>query len=159
MSRAEFVRAVDGNAHAVAPLGAPVSTLAPMREFGESPQPTASPWGAVQTAMRVAAGIWFVSTASHGGYLLSTERRLAMPEHLKTVHTFAGHDWFEHDCDWCLVALAFPDTFPPGAMEHARATLLTFDHEPRDAFERGSVYHKTMRRAAQAVRALEVSAS
>ena len=23
--------------------------------------------------------------------------------------------WFEEDCDWCMVALAFPEAFPPEA--------------------------------------------
>ena len=121
--------------------------------FAPLARPTSSPWGPVQSATDVAPGIWFVSTESHGGYLLSNERRFAMPVHLKEVFTFAGGNWFEEDCDWAIVALAFPDLFPPEALPHARATVTTYDHEPRDDFERRSTYYRSMRRAAQGVKA------
>lgn len=123
------------------------------QSFADIPRPQSSPWGPVQDATHVAPGIWFVSTEGHGGYLLSTERRLAMPEHLKQVYTFAGGNWYEEDCDWSLVALAFPDTFPADALPHARATVLAFDHEPRDDFERRSTYYRSMRVAAVGVKA------
>jgi len=117
--------------------------------FARTPRPTSSPWGQVDQAEEAAPGIWSVCTPGHGGYLISTERRLAMPAHLKEVYTYAGGNAFEEDCDWCIVALAYPDAFPPAAQEHARRMLYTFDHEPRDEHERRP-YYVSMRRAAQA---------
>lgn len=39
--------------------------------FQTTPRPIHSPWGAVQTANELAPGIWDVSTAGHGGLMLS----------------------------------------------------------------------------------------
>jgi hypothetical protein len=122
------------------------------QSFAPLARPRSSPWGEIDHAKEVAPGIWCVTTPGHGGYLLSTERRLAMPDHLKNVYTFAGANWFEEDCDWCIVALAYPDAFPPEAQEHARATLASFDHEPTSDYQRRP-YYVSMRRAAQAMKA------
>lgn len=34
-----------------------------------------------------------------------------------------SENWYEEDCAWACVALAFPDRFPAEAQEHARNTL------------------------------------
>jgi len=115
--------------------------------FARTPRPTSSPWGAIDGAKEAAPGIWIVYTAGHGGYHVSTERRLAMPAHLKEVYTFAGGNWFEEDCDWCIVALAYPEAFEPSAQEYARKTLAHFETIP-DYAPAGSVYYKSMQRAA-----------
>ena len=70
----------------------------------------ATPWGTPNTAKWVADGIVFVSTPSHGGYLLSRERFMTMPDTLKAF-TFVGTgapQAFEEDCAWCAVVLAWP---------------------------------------------------
>lgn len=71
--------------------------------------PTESPWGAVQQATAHGAGIWFVSTASHGGFLVSQD--LTLPEPYGSFKTFAGGKAFEEDADAVLVVLAFPERF------------------------------------------------
>lgn len=75
-----------------------------MTFFPNTARPASSPWGSIQQADRLAAGIWSVMTASHGGILLSDERQEAMPEALRLDGGI-----YEEDCDWSLVVLAFED--------------------------------------------------
>ena len=87
----------------------------------ESIKNTSSPWGKVQTAEVIAPGIVSVTTASHGGILLSHERYQQMPERFR--ETFAGGRWYEEDCDWAKVAVTFPDCFPAQTVENAKKTI------------------------------------
>ena len=73
--------------------------------------PTWSPWGAVQHAREIAPGIVSLSTAGHGGMVLSPERRAAMPPALRAFAPFAGEGWYEEDCDVAVVMMAFPEAF------------------------------------------------
>jgi len=82
-----------------------------------------TPWGHADEAIVIAPGITKYYTPSHGGYLLSPERRSQMPAHLRDVPTFAGSNWYEEDCDWALVALSFPEHFAPEVMDAAGKTL------------------------------------
>jgi hypothetical protein len=84
---------------------------------------TSTPWGMSQTVEQIAPGILWYSTASHGGYHLSASRLAAMPEPYKSWGPWAGKGWYEEDCDWCVVALAFPEFFTP---EDGIAALRTF---------------------------------
>lgn len=55
--------------------------------------PSSTPWGHAQSQTQLAPGIWFCSTAGHGGIWLDPERRRQMP---------AGHrsrSFYEEDCD------------------------------------------------------------
>jgi hypothetical protein len=77
--------------------------------------PTHTPWGAPDRAPeRIADGIYFYTTRSHGGFWLSPERNLEVPTSLRALR-FNQPDlnsgWYEEDCDWCLVALAHSDCF------------------------------------------------
>lgn len=82
---------------------------------------THSPWGAVQHQSEIADGITQVSTASHGGLVLSDERLQAMPEQYK-INNYGGGRYFEEDCEWALVCLAFPEAF---SAEHHAAAIAT----------------------------------
>lgn len=77
--------------------------------------PQNSPWGRVQEQRAIAAGIVAVTTAGHGGIWLSRERLDRMPAALRVSNDYsgAGSEWFEEDCEWALVAAAFPEAFPP----------------------------------------------
>lgn len=80
-----------------------------------------TPWGTPDSAKWLADGIVWVSTPSHGGYLLSRERFTAMPPTLRAF-TFIGTDApqaFEEDCAWCAVALAWPSLQSAEALFHA----------------------------------------
>jgi len=63
-----------------------------------------SPWGKIQDAKELAQGVWFVSTASHGGIKLDRGRNGKIPALARTA---AG--WYEEDCDWAIPAYVFDD--------------------------------------------------
>lgn len=94
-------------------------------QFEDITEPTSSPWGQVQHANHLAAGIWSVDTASHGGIFLSPERLAAMPVKFRE-RSFAGGAWFEEDCDWVLVAVIFPEAFKPDHVALAKDLIGKF---------------------------------
>lgn len=71
-----------------------------------------TPWGTPQQSKQIADGITWYSTASHGGFHVSARIKASMPEPYRSIKTFAGGNWYEEDCDWSIVALAFPEYFP-----------------------------------------------
>jgi hypothetical protein len=46
-----------------------------------------------------------------------------MPKPLRDFKPWAGPNWYEEDCDWSIVALAFPQFFPEDAVSAALETL------------------------------------
>lgn len=86
-----------------------------------------TPWGAAQTVRNLAPGVVHVTTASHGGFLVTDEVLAKWPVGLRELEPFAGHGAYEEDCDWSIVALAMPELFPdPGDRAFAVNTLLIF---------------------------------
>lgn len=77
-----------------------------MKKFASMPRPQWSNWDAIEEAEQVLPGIWSVSTASHGGLILSGERQEAMPEALRIEGAS-----YEEDVNWSHVVLAFEDEF------------------------------------------------
>lgn len=69
-----------------------------------------SPWGRIQDVRAIADGISWISTAGHGGFRLSKTRYNEMPAYLRAC-SFTGNQFFEEDCSWCAVVLAFPQFF------------------------------------------------
>ncbi|HEY7330682.1 MAG TPA: hypothetical protein VH592_23785 [Gemmataceae bacterium] len=92
-------------------------------------QPVETPWGHPDTVKEIAPGIVLYSTPSHGGYWPSPARVAAMPKPLRDFQPFAGRNWYEEDCDWSIVALAFPQFFPHDAIAAARETLKHYKPE------------------------------
>lgn len=88
-----------------------------------------TPWGESQSITLIADGIQFVSTPSHGGFLLTPERREAMPQPYQSIQTFAGGNWYEEDCDYALVMLAFPQYFIKLEVDMARAVYGRYHKE------------------------------
>lgn len=87
-----------------------------------------TPWGMAQHATEYAPGIVFYSTASHGGFKLSKSRLAELHAKLGPVKLFRDFtQWFEEDCDWSHVALAFPDLFTADEMETAKAIRASMD--------------------------------
>ena len=98
-----------------------------------------TPWGESQHEQRFAEGIGFVSTAGHGGILLSQERLAAMPKSLRDVPPFGMYPrkWFEEDCEVALVALAFPEDLAHVCdPEMARLTVLRTYPEAYEAWRK-----------------------
>lgn len=91
-----------------------------MTTFTATPAPKSSPWGAVQGATELGAGVWSVHTAGHGGIKLSPARNAKVHEALR-----AAGGWYEEDCDWAVVAYTFPDLFKP---EHVVMALESLRH-------------------------------
>ena len=57
------------------------------------------PWGQAQSVKRIAEGIDFVETASHGGYRLSPAYQQRLSDLVPAFRTYAGGPWYEEDCD------------------------------------------------------------
>lgn len=87
--------------------------------------PKNSPWGAVQQATAHGEGIWWVSTASHGGFLVSPALKIPAP--YAAFKTFADEPGaYEEDCDAAVVPLAFPDRFPAHEVKEAAAFVVAY---------------------------------
>ena len=54
-------------------------------------------WGSIQSVEDLASGVWFVTTAGHGGVKLDRSNNAKIPEPSRV----AG-GWYEEDCDWCI---------------------------------------------------------
>ena len=78
--------------------------------FASTPCPDVTPWGQPQTRDQLLPGVWHVTTAGHGGLLLSDERQLAMPDILRSDDAA-----YEEDVDWAAVYLAFETEFRAAA--------------------------------------------
>lgn len=56
-----------------------------------------SPWGTIQYVYHVGHGIYFVSTAGHGGMYIPPRYNKLIPEYFRN----AG-GWYEEDCDFAI---------------------------------------------------------
>ena len=73
----------------------------------------ASPWGGIQTVTSLGPDAVSVTTASHGGILVSPAALARIPEPLRRT-AFSAGGWFEEDCDWAIPYLALGlDVFEP----------------------------------------------
>ena len=95
-----------------------MSVSTPPTDHHTIAEPRYSMWGPVQTCQTIAPGIFQVTTASHGGFILSAERIAEMPTALQKP----DGNCFEEDCAWCLVVLSFPAYFPHTLFEEAVRT-------------------------------------
>ena len=82
-----------------------------------------TPWGTADNSREVAEGVTWHSTPSHGGFQLSRQRMTTVRNKFPGLETFAGGPWFEEDCDWCFVALTFPELFKSQDLKAAESTL------------------------------------
>ncbi len=67
-------------------------------------------WGAVDNQDKVAVGITWVNTPSHGGFVLSKKRFADMSPKFKQCSFTHDHN-FEEDISWCGVVLMWPEYF------------------------------------------------
>jgi hypothetical protein len=84
-----------------------------------------TPWGNSDFSERKALGIWWYSTPSHGGYHVIGAALDKIPMEWRRA-SFNGQGlrgWFEEDCDWCMVALTFPELFTAAVVKQAQGTF------------------------------------
>lgn len=81
-----------------------------------------TPWGPSQTVTQLAPGVTAVTTASHGGILVTGDAADRIPPEVR-ARAWAGHPWYEEDCDWAIVAWYCPEAFNAAHLEAARRTL------------------------------------
>lgn len=106
-----------------------------------------SPWGKPDFQKEIAPGIISLSTPGHGGYWLSKEMRAQMPETLRRKTPFAGEGWYEEDCDWAIVVLAFPWFFTENERYFAcRTAAPNPDFSPYFETDKGKATHAAMRK-------------
>ncbi|WP_156468035.1 hypothetical protein [Rhizobium sp. Leaf371] len=106
VDEAEFSRLVEEWSRHVAQL-----TALARRTIADS---ASTPWGLSQHAVLYADGIVVHSTASHGGFALSLDRNRLVPSLLRAEDGF-----YEEDCAWVAVAIAYPDLFTDFERRHA----------------------------------------
>lgn len=72
-----------------------------------------TPWGLTNDVAVLEHGILRVDTPSHGGYYVPDEVLERIPEaHRAYAARWSGSEhWYEEDCAWAAVALAFPEIF------------------------------------------------
>lgn len=68
------------------------------------PEPTNSMWDAVQSCTTIANGIYSVSTAGHGGIMISADlaNRILSPEAINEGYRYGSYYCYEEDCDRCI---------------------------------------------------------
>jgi hypothetical protein len=78
-------------------------------------------WGEAETALPVAQGIHLVTTASHGGYVLSHHRIKVLKQLFPLATPYKGDDrYWEQGCDWVYVIMAFPQCFNDDQVQLAK---------------------------------------
>lgn len=77
-----------------------------------------TPWDTSDAKTVYAEGVIFYTTPSHGGFFLTKERQRQMPVALRNKS-----GWYEEDCEWAKVALAFPALFTSYERKTAEKTV------------------------------------
>ena len=81
-----------------------------------------TPWGTASSITDIGNGIKNVTTPSHGGYFVPNAKLASIPEeHQAVAASWSGsRNWYEEDCCWAYVCLAFPELFPAEALQAAQ---------------------------------------
>lgn len=68
--------------------------------------PLCSIWGRVQDGVKYTDGVYWLSTAGHGGFKLDAKHNALIPAAFRDPATrFGGQraaGWYEEDCDWAI---------------------------------------------------------
>ncbi len=100
---------------------------------------SSTPWGHADCVEQVAPGIISVSTPSHGGYKVYEPYLSAM--HPMLQDTFRGmKGWFEEDCDWAKVAIAYPKLFSAEYYTLALSIIKSYNTPLYQAIMSGEVH-------------------
>lgn len=88
-----------------------------------------TPWGTAQHKTVIARGIIFYGTARHGGFHVSSKLNASMPDALRNED-----GWYEEDCEYAKVVLAFPRFFNAEQQKTAKDTLRIYYPHAYEAF-------------------------
>jgi len=68
-------------------------------------------WGRVQHQEKLCDGVYFLSTASHGGVWVHGSLVDQIPLEMREMSFCQNgmEGWFEEDCDWCIPYVVFED--------------------------------------------------
>jgi len=80
-------------------------TLTNKEIFHSRNKPQFSLWGEIQTEYRICRGLRYVTTAGHGGYMVSKglANKILPPEVVRQGHPWGSYLCFEEDCAWAFV--------------------------------------------------------
>jgi len=112
---------------------------------------TSTPWGISDHSQKITRGIVRYSTPGHGGFHVSPTMNERIPDCLRQS-TAKGDGWYEEDCEWAKIAIAFPQFFNrPGDQEQAKQTLAAYFPDAFEAYYKrelqpGESYEKDRRR-------------
>jgi len=85
---------------------------------------TSTPWGMSDQKKRIAVGIMFYGTPSHGGFHVSAKKNELIPSYFRSKD-----GWYEEDTEWAFVALSFPQYFSQQDSEDAALTVKNYWYE------------------------------
>ena len=77
-----------------------------------------TPWGKPDDAKAYDNGMVFYSTPSHGGFKVPNELLKTMPIKYRNAD-----GWYEEDCEYAKIILAFPQYFTAKQQESAARTF------------------------------------
>jgi|SRR5271165_777491 len=89
---------------------------------------TTTPWGKSQHTTNYGRGVNFYSTAGHGGFKVSKALNASMPAAIRNAD-----GWYEEDCEYAKVMIAFPERFTETQFADAKDSLRMWNP---DAYER-----------------------
>ncbi len=91
-----------------------------------------TPWGHADHYENLGGGIFSVSTPSHGGLFVPDDMLHCIPAEQRAwaKKWSKSENWYEEDCCWAAVAVAFPDRFDVGNLALARQIVAKYCPEP-----------------------------
>ena len=93
---------------------------------------TTTPWGRAQYGYKYGPGVNSYGCAGHGGFKVAAGKLKKMHPALAAV---GGDDgWFEEDCDWAAVAVAFPEMFTQKDVDYALESLIRWNPDAYEGF-------------------------
>jgi len=98
-----------------------------MKVKGTRVMATTTPWGKADHKTAVTRGINFYSTPGHGGYSVSKGKFATMNPALASIgEAYGSAVWFEEDCAYGAVYLAFPEYFEASKVEYAHESIKNY---------------------------------
>ena len=89
-----------------------------------------TPWGVADNIERKGKGIFFADTPGHGGYFVPNDMLYRIPKaHQDRARYWSGSpNWYEEDCEWASVVVAFPELFTGAQRQAAQESISLRQH-------------------------------